>query len=196
MRVELREFPVVNLSLLWDDEKEKMRAVHIEVDILKLTGSLISDPIPPGDGSKGRRLTFHEGTHPSAAVTAVQKILSGYCLPLVQQSAGVWTTSDVPSRVDPSPRQGEQTMRFYFRPECGREGRMGPDIGPFDSYLQLTYGELTCEPEDSTDNVVAAWDQTMGDWFLNRNNPTVKRCTKARDGKLPWSDLVIFVSSS
>jgi len=85
-----------------------------------------------------------------------------------------------------------QEVEFWFRPECGRDDRMGPEIGPFKSYLQVIYRELTCEPESSTDNVLAWNDAAAYDWFLNRNNPTVKRCTKAVDGKLPWSDLVIY----
>lgn len=93
MRVELNEFPEVSVTLLWDNEQEQMRAVRIEIDILHYTGSLISDPIPPGDGTKGRRLTFH--TPPSSiVVAATKKVLEGYCLPLTQTSAGVWVAAD------------------------------------------------------------------------------------------------------
>ena len=83
--------------------------------------------------------------------------------------------------------------RFWFRPECGRDDRIGPDIGPFEDFLQLTYRELVCNGHGSTDTCVAVWNEEKGDWYLNGENPTVKRCTEARDRKDPWSDLVIYV---
>lgn len=89
----------------------------------------------------------------------------------------------------------KKDVQFSFRPECGYDDRIGPDIGPFAGYLQIIYRELTCDPKGAMDNCLAVWNDADGHWYLNRNNPVVKRCTKAGDGKLPWSDLAIFVSS-
>jgi hypothetical protein len=37
-------------------------------------------------------------------------------------------------------------MKYFVRPETGAEDRFGPKIGPFNQFLQLTYGTLRVGP--------------------------------------------------
>lgn len=92
-------------------------------------------------------------------------------------------------------------MKYYVRPECGREDRWGPKIGPFPEFLQITYKSLRVGPDG--DDI--AWLEDDGDWRFNPeyragNRPTpLPVQTDGMHKVVPgdwhcfgWSDLVIW----
>lgn len=69
----------------------------------------------------------------------------------------------------------EQEIAYWARPECGSDDRFGPCLGPFKSFLQLTYDSLRVG-EDGVE--VAGLDED-GLWDVIGS-------------KEKWSDLVIW----
>jgi hypothetical protein len=63
--------------------------------------------------------------------------------------------------------------RVYITPQCGREDREGPTLGPFD-YVQMRYTELI----DQDNNTILF--RSLGDWYIFGDNLT------------PYSDIVIY----
>jgi hypothetical protein len=101
----------------------------------------------------------------------------------------------------PTPR-----LSYWLRPECGREDRMGPDVGPFPDYVQLTYDLITTGPDGEI-----IGNQDGSDWrFVPSRNESGPRqgeplptrrgrmhnCTLDNWHTMPWSDVVIWAEAS
>lgn len=75
---------------------------------------------------------------------------------------------------------------MYFRPECGREGRMGNVYGPYE-FLQITYTNLRISP----DGDFAMTFETDGDWHFDAEFPATEA-----DRSLAWSDIVLWAAKA
>lgn len=70
-------------------------------------------------------------------------------------------------------------IRYFARPECGQEDRVGPTFGPFDEFLQLTYEDLRVGP----DGKEIAQLGTDGYWHMR---------PEFCDPDIAWSDIVVW----
>ena len=64
--------------------------------------------------------------------------------------------------------------QVMIRFECGQEGRISKDFGPF-PFVQATYEQIRVGPDG---DAIACWNQNTGHWILTRNHTR-------------WSDFVI-----
>jgi hypothetical protein len=72
-------------------------------------------------------------------------------------------------------------MNYFVRPDCGRDGRNGPVLGPFPDYLELTYKLLRSGPNG--DDVASLGDD--GDWHFETEWPNA---TRGERGVIPVHD--------
>lgn len=74
------------------------------------------------------------------------------------------------------------TSQIYIKPECGREDRMGEEIGPFE-YVQITYSKLYGPDGEPIAGQLHSDDD---EWSLD---------DKHGDSSQVWSDIVIYAKS-
>lgn len=90
-------------------------------------------------------------------------------------------------------------MRYFIRPERGREDACGPVLGPFDEFVQLTYSELRVGPEGDW---LAYQPFGDADWHFSADldipiaDPSsMDGCTAEDWRSQGWSDLVIWAEA-
>jgi hypothetical protein len=69
-------------------------------------------------------------------------------------------------------------LKYFVRPECGSVDMIGPTFGPFNEFIQLTYGEVRVGPDG--DIIGGRGDDGM--WYFETNY----RC-KNEDKPVPMS---------
>jgi hypothetical protein len=83
---------------------------------------------------------------------------------------------------------------YFFRPECGKEDRVGPLIGPFPEFIQITYDWLRVGPDSDAvmerrpDGhwTLAAPTNPAGDWWHRSTG------IKPSAWQVRWSDVTIL----
>lgn len=55
-------------------------------------------------------------------------------------------------------------MQYFVRPENGQKDQIGPTLGPFDDYIQLTYSHITVGPDGET----IAYLEKNGLWYFTK----------------------------
>lgn len=123
---------------------------------------------------------FGNDVDPLEVETAIGVIVADeddpdYITPLIRltdDENGTWDF--IEPEEDPAPAPPPRAGAYFIHPECGRDDRWGPVLGPFPDYLQITYREIRNGAED-----VIAWLGDDGDWHIKEDDQ-------------PYSDLVIW----
>jgi len=58
----------------------------------------------------------------------------------------------------------KKKLKYYLRPESGAVDQIGPVIGPFDEFIQLTYGEVRIGPNGET---IGCHSPKDGMWYFD-----------------------------
>lgn len=93
----------------------------------------------------------------------------------------------------------KKALKYYVRPERGQEDIIGPTFGPFDEFIQLTYGDVRVGPNGESIGTYANGLYFFGKTFRPKNKETpipvsmknAHNCQKNWTGT-GFSDVVIW----